>query len=1188
MKHQGPLLFLMALMITSTLAMAQESLTVWSGKTHDCPVQICTLTKVSEGVYEGVATIGNEVYFAIRDGDRIYSPWWAQVESPDNMSPYYEFHNKGESSFYFKKGGTFAIYATKATNCDYSVTFSYKPPLCLNIDDSSQQLLNTVYQFTGETPTYKFIVKSPVTITGLSIGSDIYGFSSDPAFTSDIQPQTSTIDVIKYGNPAVITQKGEYSLTIRIENGNPISCTINRAQYIPTLTLNGNTLTHKGNYIYEGGLYCPANCKINIKQDNIIQYYLQSSIEAGIGESSGTVGISTEESDYRVTRRGDYKFTLDLINKTLSYTADIPDIPLIENSFPEEMLQCTDFNLYRPSEPMTLWYPNAESDSGNEPKVQDHDIFLLGNGHLGMTTHCRPTETFPVNEKTLYDSKPSGYSSGTYEPACHLSVINNNDNYNSQVLRQLDLTTAVASAMNDKDGVRYYRQYLVNNHFNVAAIHFTASENGKLNYTFKTSLSGDGVKVNDEGVIIINGKNTKNCDIIFNMIVRPLVSGGSVSHDSSSVTVSNADEITLLYTISTNYDINSDNECYSGETHADLEARSLITMENAAQAGWIEIYNDHINEYSPLFNSVKFRLDNATNDAAPSEMLEDYNDAYMETAAISTPHTRAIDMLLFGMGRYLNLSSSRSDVPLPSNLQGIWSDPQPRWDCDFHANINLQMNYWASENTNIPSTHIPFFRYIKTMARKEWTKNADKIVEGTGGWTHDFILNTFGHTTSYGGNGYYVEAAAWNLTHIWNHYLYTQDLGFLSDYFDTMYGACKFYFGYFTTDKQGRYVIPNNYSPEASGGGEYATHAQQIVYQHLCNTRDAAILLGRTAEADICSQYIDNMYNGIEIASDGLMCEWQGVSPGTSNHRHLSHLMCLYPFNQVTPYDEDRSYFNAAYSALLARGDDADMDNPAWNTAWKMNCFARSLQGDMAMRTLAFALNANGHEPRFSNNLLSRCSSVFQIDGNGGTPAAMAEMLLQSYSGVIDILPALPKMSWPSGIIEGLKTVGNYEVDIKWKDGILDNCIITDCLNDNSRNGIKIRLHKSTMPFDIDQLRINGMQLFPNEQNGYDFTYIHRHNVTAREGEEGASYVYDPSTESYTIDLPTNITFPLICSFNDDYNPSTGVKDVNIGEYDEYNPIYEYYDTLGRRLLSAPEHGVFIRKHENQSVKICR
>lgn len=203
------------------------------------------------------------------------------------------------------------------------------------------------------------------------------------------------------------------------------------------------------------------------------------------------------------------------------------------------------------------------------------------------------------------------------------------------------------------------------------------------------------------------------------MIVRPVVSGGSVTHDSSSVTVSNADEITLLYTISTNYDINSDNECYSGETYSDLESRSLLTMENAVQAGWIEIYNDHINEYSPLFNSVKFRLDDASNDASPSEMLKDYNSAYTEAYAISTPHTRAIDMLLFGMGRYLNLSSSRGDVPLPSNLQGIWSDPQPRWDCDYHANINLQMNYWASENTNIPSTHIPFFRYIKTMAGKE-------------------------------------------------------------------------------------------------------------------------------------------------------------------------------------------------------------------------------------------------------------------------------------------------------------------------------------------------------------------------------------------------------------------------------------------------------------------------------------
>lgn len=1180
MKQHRLLFILMAMLITCTATMAQESLSACSGKTNDCPLQIGMLTKISEGIYEGMATIGNEVYFAIRDGDTLYSPWWANVDDPEKMEPYYKFNSPGDSRFYFKKGGTFLIHANKAINCDYdySVSFSYQPPLFIQINGSSQQLLNTVCHFTGETPEFCFSVKSPVTITGLSIGSDTYGFSSDPSFTSDTNPQISTVDIDKYGNPAVITQKGDYTLTVKIENGEPTSCTIRKARYVPTLMLNGNALTHKGNYIYEGSLYCPTNCKLNIKQDNTIQYYLQSSIEAEIGESTGTVGISTEESDCRVAHRGDYKFTLDLVNKTLSYSADIRNVPLIENSFPEEMLQCSDFNSYHPLEPMTLWYPTAD---GWNTQVQGHNVFLLGNGHLGLTTRCRPTETMPVNEKTLYDSKASFQGSGTYEPACQLTITDNNGLDTDQVLRQLDLSTAVASAINLKDGVKYTREYLVNNHFNVAAIHFSASENGKLNYTFKTSLSGDGVIVTDDGAIIINDQNTKNCDIIFNMVVQPVISGGSITHDSSSVTISNADEITLLYTISTNYDINSDNECYSGETYADLEARSLTTIENAVQAGWVEIYNDHINEYSPLFNSVKFRLDNASNDAAPSEMLKEYNDACMETCAASTPHTQAIDMLLFGIGRYLNLSSSRGVVPLPSNLQGIWSDPQPRWDCDFHANINLQMNYWASEITNIPSTHIPFFRYIKTMSQKEWTKNADLIVDGTGGWTHHLMLNSFGHTSRYNGN--YVEAAAWNLSHIWNHYLYTQDINFLSDYFDTMYGACKFYFGYFTTDTQGKYVIPNNYSPEAGGGTGYATHAQQIVYQHLCNTRDAALLLGKTAEADRCSRYIDNMYNGVEIASDGLMCEWQGISPGKSNHRHLSHLMCLYPFNQVTPYDEDKSNFNAAYAALLARGDDTDADNPAWNTAWKMNCFARSLKGDMAMRTLAYALNANGHEPRFSNNLLSRCGGVFQIDGNGGIPAAMTEMLLQSYSGVIDILPALPKMSWPSGLIQGLKAVGNYEVDIKWKDGMLDNCVITDCASDKMRDGIKIRIHKNTMPSDVDNFRINGMQLFTEDQ-----CYTNRNKAVTGEGENGASYLYDPVTESYTFNLPANISFPLVCSFNDDYNPSTGINDIIKGESEAADDDYEYYDMLGRRLSSAPAHGVIIRKSGNRSAKICR
>lgn len=1177
MKQHRPLLLIIAVVFSGILAMAQDSLTMWSGTWGNCNTHIGTLVKIADSTYEGVITVGNETAVVMRDGDKSYAPWGDSVSDPENLKDHYEFHQT-DGCLYFNKGGTFLVNATKSSDgYDYNVILTYYPSMQLIVNDKKIMLLNTNYQFTGPTTAYDFSVKAPVTLNGVTLGSQLWGFASQPQFTTDINPQSSTLNLVKDGTEAVITPKGDYTVTVDVLDGIPMSCTINKAQYIPAVSLNGVDLSHKGNYIYQGNIYCTTNRKITVKQDNETVYYLASSINAGMGESSGTVSLVSDPTESKVTQSGEYTFTVDLVNKTLSYSVNIRDIPLIENSFPEEMLQCSDFNLYRPSEPMTLWYPNAD---GWSTQVQGHNVFLLGNGHLGLTTRCRPSETMPVNEKTLYDSKASSQGSGTYEPACHLTVTNNDNLDTDQVLRQLDLTTAVASALNRKDGVTYTREYLVNNHFNVAAIHFTASEKGKLNYTFSTSLSGEGVKVSDEGAICINGKNTKNCDIIFNMIVRPVVSGGSVTHDSSSVTVSNADEITLLYTISTNYDINSDNECYSGETYPDLESRSLSTMENAVQAGWIEIYNDHINEYSPLFNSVKFRLDDASNDAAPSEMLTDYNSAYTESYAISTPHTRAIDMLLFGMGRYLNLSSSRGDVPLPSNLQGIWSDPQPRWDCDFHANINLQMNYWASENTNISSTHIPFFRYIKTMARKEWTKNADKIVEGTGGWTHHLMLNSFGNTSQY--NGDYVEAAAWNLTHIWNHYLYTQDIDFLSDYFDTMYGACKFYFGYFKTDKQGHYVIPNNYSPE-NGGSTYATHPQQIVYQHLCNTRDAAILLGRTAEAEICSQYIDNMYNGIEVASDGLMCEWQGISPGKSNHRHLSHLMCLYPFNQVTPYDTDKSDFNAAYAALLARGDDTDMDNPAWNTAWKMNCFARSLQGDMAMRTLAYALNANSREPRFSNNLLSRCSSVFQIDGNGGMPAAMAEMLLQSYSGVIDILPALPIMSWPSGTIQGLKAVGNHEVDIEWKDGLIDNFVIYDGLSNKQSEDTEIRLHRSTMPAGIEQLRVNESLIFPDAYYRYDSS-----DSNAGEGENGSKYIYDAETDSYNIKLPANIAFPLAFNFKEYYNPSTDINDIKIGESNASEQEYEYYDTLGRRLTSAPSHGVFIRKHGNQTVKICR
>lgn len=151
MKQLRHLFLIMALLITCTSAMSQESLSMWSGKTNDCPLRIGTLTKVSEDAYEGIATIGNDVYFAIKDGDTLYSPWWANVDDPGKMEPYYKFNSPGDSRFYFKKGGTFLILADKVinSNYDYSVAFTYQPPLCLNINGSNQQLLNTVCQFTG-------------------------------------------------------------------------------------------------------------------------------------------------------------------------------------------------------------------------------------------------------------------------------------------------------------------------------------------------------------------------------------------------------------------------------------------------------------------------------------------------------------------------------------------------------------------------------------------------------------------------------------------------------------------------------------------------------------------------------------------------------------------------------------------------------------------------------------------------------------------------------------------------------------------------------------------------------------------------------------------------------------------------------------------------------------------------------
>lgn len=412
--------------------------------------------------------------------------------------------------------------------------------------------------------------------------------------------------------------------------------------------------------------------------------------------------------------------------------------------------------------------------------------------------------------------------------------------------------------------------------------------------------------------------------------------------------------------------------------------------------------------------------------------------------------------------------------------------------------------------------------------------------------------NTFGASGVY--NGEYTEAAAWNCTHIWQHYLYTQDRQFLADFFDTLYGAARFYFGYLRdTDGDGLLEIPNNYSPELAGGTSVAVHAQQLVYQHLCNTRDAAVILGKTAEAANCQSYIDRMYNGIDIVN-GEQCEWKGALTSEPTHRHLSHLMCLYPLGQVSPYDSDPTNFNGSYKALLKRADADGGEDAAWNTAWKMCCYARSLKGDLALRQLAY-----GMAERITPDLRTTCKHTFQIEGGAGISAAIGEMLLQSYSGTLDILPALPS-TWPTGSVKGLKAEGNFTVDISWEEGEITEIRIADGLNQAIREGgVQLRIHAANM-----------------SDNGI---YIDGKPYQSR----SSALLYEPRTDSYLLTIPAGT--PNNASITLGASTTTGIDTPELGTPDSEAPV-RLFDLQGCPVSGDPQPGIYIRRQGNSVSKI--